>query len=166
MASSPHDVSDKIFPPFDPSTVPSQLLWLFLTFGVFYILMSRFALPRIGSVLEMRSDRIAQDFDEAERLSSESDAAREAYERELSDARSEAHRIAHEARERAKLELDSKRSSIESKLADRLRSSEEQIMDLRSRGMSNVDEIASEISVEIVDVVLGGSSSSSKRGSQ
>ena len=158
MASPSHDVTDKVFPPFDPSTVPSQLLWLVLTFGFFYILMWRIALPQIGSILERRSDRIAQDFDEAERLSSESDVARESYERELSDARSEAHRIGHEAREKAKAELDSKRALIESKLSEKLSASEQEIMDLRSRGMDNVDAIASEISSEIVTAVLSRSS--------
>ena len=53
------------FPPFDSSTFSSQLIWLAITFGLFYYLMSRVALPRISGILETRSDRIAQDLDVA-----------------------------------------------------------------------------------------------------
>jgi F-type H+-transporting ATPase subunit b len=51
-----------------PSTrrpIASQLLWLAITFGLFYLFMSKVVLPRIGGVLEVRRDRIAQDLDEA-----------------------------------------------------------------------------------------------------
>ena len=34
-----------VFPPFDPSTFSSQLLWLALTFGFFYFFMARIVLP-------------------------------------------------------------------------------------------------------------------------
>ena len=53
------------FPPFDPSTFPSQILWLAITFGLFYLFLKRVVLPRIGGILEVRRDRIAQDLDQA-----------------------------------------------------------------------------------------------------
>ena len=43
-----------LFPPFDPSTFPSQLLWLAITFGLFYVFLKKVVLPRIGSILEVR----------------------------------------------------------------------------------------------------------------
>ncbi len=83
-----------VFPPFDTTTFPSQLLWLVLTFGVFYMLMQKVIVPRVGGILENRHDRIAQDLDEAARLKSEADAAIETYEKELSAARAKAGQIA------------------------------------------------------------------------
>ena len=56
------------FPPFESHTFGSQLLWLAITFGALYFLMSRIALPRVASILETRSDRIASDLGEAQRL--------------------------------------------------------------------------------------------------
>ena len=40
------------FPPFDAQTFASQLFWFALTFVALYLLMSRVALPRVGSILE------------------------------------------------------------------------------------------------------------------
>ena len=34
-----------VFPPFDSSTFASQLLWLAITFGLFYLLMSKVIVP-------------------------------------------------------------------------------------------------------------------------
>src|SRR5690606_41253016 len=56
-----------VFPPFDSTHYASQVLWLAITFGLFYLFMSRVVLPRIGGVIETRRDRIAQDLETAAR---------------------------------------------------------------------------------------------------
>ena len=78
------------FPPLQTETYASQLLWLALTFVGLYLLMSRIALPRIGSIIADRRQRIEGDFAEAERLKRESDAALAGYEKSLADARGRA----------------------------------------------------------------------------
>src|SRR6478752_5809114 len=75
-----------VFPPFDSTHFSSQLLWLVITFGLFYLLMKKVIVPRVGGILEHRHDRIAQDLDEAARLKAEADAAVETYEKELAAA--------------------------------------------------------------------------------
>ena len=42
------------FPPFDVTTFASQLLWLAITFGIFYWIMKNVAMPRIAGILEDR----------------------------------------------------------------------------------------------------------------
>ena len=51
----------KAFPPLDATTFVPQLIWLELTFGVLYVLMKRIALPRVGEMIEERSERIKRD---------------------------------------------------------------------------------------------------------
>ncbi|MEP1881060.1 MAG: ATP F0F1 synthase subunit B, partial [Roseibium sp.] len=84
------------FPPFDSSTFASQILWLAITFGLFYWIMKNVAVPRIAGILEDRKDRIAGDLAEANRLKQETDAAIAAYEQALAEARNKAHGIAHD----------------------------------------------------------------------
>lgn len=144
------------FPPFQTETFASQLLWLAITFGVFYYLMSKVALPRISSILEVRSDRIAQDLDEANRLKNESDAAIAAYEQELAEARSNAMGIAQEARDKAKAELEAKRNAVEVKLAKKIADAETRIADIKSKAMGEVGGIAEATTETLVQELLGG----------
>src|SRR5690606_10859996 len=100
------------FPPFDSSTFPSQILWLAITFGLFYLLLRQVVIPRIGGILEVRQDRIAQDLGEAARMKEEADAAVAAYEQELADARARANVIGQEARDSAKAEAEAERKKV------------------------------------------------------
>lgn len=147
------------FPPFDPSLFASQILWLAISFGVFYLLMSRVIVPRIGGILETRSDRISQDLDEAQRLKEESDAAYAAYEHELAQARERAHAIGQDAREKAKAEADAKREAVETELAEKLAGAEGQITEIKKRALSEVDDIARSTAAAIVSRLLGRAAS-------
>ena len=63
-----------VFPPFDKSTFPSQLIWLSVTFVLLYVLMAKMALPRIASILQERRKRVDDDLSEAQRFKEQSDA--------------------------------------------------------------------------------------------
>src|ERR1700737_1670498 len=78
------------FSPFPPHNFASQILWLALTFIALYVVMSRVALPRIGSILEDRRRHIDNDLQEAQRPTGEPHAALAAHERALSEARARA----------------------------------------------------------------------------
>ena len=159
MATETHGASgaDKVFPPFDfAGTLSSQLLWLTVTFGIFYILMAKLVLPRIGSILEMRSDRIAQDIDEANRLQQQSDEAHAAYEQELADAKSRALSIAQEAKDRAKSQLETKRSELDSQFASQLQTSEQKITKAKETALANLSEIAEPTAKAILAQVFAG----------
>src|SRR5215211_7590775 len=84
------------FPPFQKETFASQLLWFALVFVALYLLMSRLALPRVGSILEHRRQRVEGDLADAQRLKNDSDAAIEAYQKALAEARNRAQALANE----------------------------------------------------------------------
>ena len=87
-----------VFPPFDRETFASQLFWLAITFALLYLLMARFALPRVGSIIEDRRKHIDGDLAEANRHKGESDAAIAAHEKALAEARGRAQALANETR--------------------------------------------------------------------
>ena len=144
------------FPPFDPSTYPSQLLWLAVTFGLLYLILKRAVLPRIGNILEVRRDRIAQDLDQAARMKEDADAAVAAYEQELADARSRANVIGQEARDKAKAEADAERRKVEQELGAKLREAEGRIASIKESAMRDVGTIAEETASAIVQELVGG----------
>lgn len=145
------------FPPFDASTFPSQILWLAITFGLFYLFMQRVAAPRIGGILETRRERIASDLDEAERLKREADEAVAAYEQELAEARARSSQIANAARDNAKAEADIERTQIESDLAARMADAEARIAEIKAKALAEVDTIAADTTVAVVEQLIGGS---------
>lgn len=144
-----------VFPPFDQSTYASQLLWLVITFGLFYLLMQKVIVPRIGGILEHRHDRIAQDLDEASRLKAEADAAVATYEKELAEARSKAGAIAETAREAAKVKANADRAAIEAELAGKLAAAEASISAIKAKAFAEVGAIAEETASAIVDQLIG-----------
>lgn len=144
------------FPPFDPTHFASQLLWLAITFGLFYIFLKRVILPRIGSILDVRSDRIAQDLEQAARMKGEADAAVAAYEQELAEARGKAGTIAQQARDSAKAEAESRRKAIEAELEKKLGAAETRIAEIKSAAMKEVGTIAVETAQTIVEELVGG----------
>ncbi|WP_163269188.1 F0F1 ATP synthase subunit B [Chelativorans alearense] len=144
------------FPPFQTETYPSQLLWLAITFGLFYLFLKRVALPRIAGILEVRRDRIAQDLDEAARMKDEADAAVAAYEQELAEARRKAGGIAQEARDSAKAEAEAERRKVEEALDAKLKDAEGRIADIKATALADVGVIAEETAGAIVGELVGG----------
>lgn len=144
-----------VFPPFDQSTYASQLLWLVITFGLFYVLMQKVIVPRVGGILENRHDRIAQDLDEAARLKSEADAAIETYERELAAARSKAGQIAATARDSAKAKADAERTAVEAELSGKVAAAEARIAEIKAKAFAEVDTIAVDTVGSIVEQLIG-----------
>lgn len=146
-----------VFPPFDSTHYASQLLWLAISFGLFYLFLKNVALPRIGGILEVRRDRIAQDLDQAARMKAEADAAVAAYEQELAEAKTKANAIGQGARDVAKAEADAKRKEIEAALDEKLSAAEQRIAGIKASAMSGVGAIAEETASTIVETLVGGS---------
>lgn len=144
------------FPPFDPSTFASQLLWLVITFGLLYFLLSRIVIPRLAGILEDRRDRISRDLDETQRLKAEADAAHAAYEHDLAEAKRNAHSIAQEATDKAKQEAAKAREKVEAELAGKLAEAETRIAGIKEKALSEVDAIAATATEDIVKELIGG----------
>ena len=150
-----------VFPPFDPSSFASQLLWLAITFGLFYMFISRLASPRIASILETRRDRITRDLAEAAKAKEEADAAVVAYEQELATARKNAVDIGNKARDEAKAVVEADRKASEAVLEAKIAESEKQIAAVRASGMKEVGKIAEDTVSAILAQLTGGKASAS-----
>jgi F-type H+-transporting ATPase subunit b len=143
------------FPPFDATTFASQLFWFALTFILLYVLMSRVALPRIGTILEDRRKRIESDLADAQRSKEASDAAIVAHEKALAEARGRAQTLANETREKAAKAAEARRKDVDAKLHSRVADAEKSIAATRTAAMTNVRGIASEAATAIVERLTG-----------
>ena len=143
------------FPPFDSSTFPSQLVSLVIAFVALYIIVSRIALPRVGSVLDARQNAIEGDLAEAQKLKDASDSALKAYESELAAARARAQAIGAETREKLNAAAEAERKTLEDRLSVKLADAEKTIAATREAAMSNVRGIAADAASAIVQQLTG-----------
>lgn len=147
------------FPPFQKDTFASQLLWLVIFFVALYLLLSRLALPRVGSILAERQGRIAGDLAAAARMKDDADAAIAAYEKALAEARSRAQALAAETRETLNAQAEADRKALEERLSVELADAEKSIAATKSAAMMNVRGIAEEAAAAIVARLTGAAPS-------
>jgi F-type H+-transporting ATPase subunit b len=143
------------FPPFDSSTFASQLVSLLIAFVALYLIVSKIALPRVGSVLDARANAIEGDLAKAQELKDASDAALKAYENELAAARARAQAISAETREKLNAAAELERKSLEDKLSQKLAEAEKTIAATREAAMRNVRGIAADAATAIVQRLTG-----------
>ena len=145
----------RAFPPFEKQHFPSQLFWLAVIFVLLYLLVSRIALPRIGSIFAERSKRISDDLAAANRFKEQSEAAGAAYQKALADARGRAQGIAGETREQQATAAEAANKRLEAELSDKLAAAEKSIAATRAAAMQNVGAIAAETASAIVERLIG-----------
>jgi F-type H+-transporting ATPase subunit b len=142
-------------PQLNPLDWAPQLIWLVITFSILYVLMKRVALPRIGSVIEMRAARIRKDLEAADRLRRETQEAIATYEQALAEAKASAHAIAQDGRNRLKQEVATERAALERELAAKTADAEARINVAKMSALKEVNAVAAETASEIVRRLIG-----------
>ena len=142
-------------PQLNPLDWGPQLLWLLITFGILYLLMVYVALPRIGSVIEARAARIANDLATADKLRRQTEEAIAAYEQALAEARQKAHALIEEGRTKLKEETAGERARLESELAKKSAEAEARIDAAKRAAMKDVSTVAADVAAEIVRRLIG-----------
>ena len=142
-------------PQFDPTTMAPQIIWLMITFAIFYFFMAKLTLPKIGDVLEERSERVADDLDQAEQLHREGEQVQSDFEGGLAEARAEAQKILNLARAEAQKDLDAKSKELEAKLAKQAEEADKRIQAEKAEAMREIESISTEVAGDIIAKLLG-----------
>ena len=74
-------------PQLDPEFFVSQLFWLVVTFSFLLLFLWKVSLPRIGSVLDKRENKINNDIEMAKQLQIESEKIQDQIEQKLHDTK-------------------------------------------------------------------------------
>jgi len=142
-------------PQLDFSTFPNQIFWLLVTLVVIYFVLSRIALPRIGSVLADRKGTITNDLAAAEELKQKAVGAEKAYNDALISARAEAGKIVAAAKADIQKDLDKALAKADAEISAKSAESEKRIGEIRAGAMEAVTEVAKDTAKELV-AALGG----------
>ncbi|NQV46895.1 MAG: F0F1 ATP synthase subunit B' [Rhodospirillaceae bacterium] len=142
-------------PQLDVEKFPPQLIWLVITFTALYLLMSKIALPRISQVLEERQHRIEDSLKKAETLKGEAEAAREAYESALTNARAEAHTVMLETHNRITADAASRQADLSARLESEIKAAEAGIGEAKDLAMGSLAEVAADVVMAMTEKLTG-----------
>ena len=137
-------------------TFASQIFWLFVTFTILFILLSKVVIPRIGSVLENRQQKISSDLKRAEEAKADAEAALEEYQRALEASRAEAQALLRaEADKLAK--AHAKRSDkVTEEIAGKIADAEKRIAAAKEQAMAGLRDVAAETAEAALAKLVGG----------
>jgi len=142
-------------PQLDSSHYPSQLLWLTISFGLLYLLLSRLLLPMVESALARRRHQIHADLAGARELQKQSQDVAAAYEAALAEARGQASGIAADMRNKLNGEVDAERNRVDAEVAGRIAAAEAEIETTRRKALGEVEAITTGIVGDIVSRLIG-----------
>jgi len=137
------------------ATFPSQIFWLVITFAALFFVMWRIAVPRIADVLESRQKRIDDNLDKAEIAKKDAEAAIEAYEASLAEARDKAHGLVNETAAEIAAEAAKEEAALGEKLQARIAESEKAIAQAREKALAGIRESAIEVALAASEKLVG-----------
>ena len=128
----------------------SQMVWLAIIFPIFYLLISRWALPQVGAVIEMRAARIAQDLDAARAAKIEADAAVAEQATAIRAAQTGAQSEIASAVGKAKEEAAAEAAVLNARLDAQISEAEQRIGVARAAALGALRQVASETTAAVV----------------
>ena len=155
VGAAEHSHGGGAFPPFEKSTFGPQLIWLALTFGFLYWMLSKRLLPRVTQVIEGRAEGIRADLAEADQFKTETETSLKAYEQALSSARADAAGLAKSQRDALAADSDRERTAVDAQMAAKVADAEKQIAASKATALSVVSDVASQTVGAIVAKLTG-----------
>ena len=138
-----------------PFVLASQLFWLAVVFGIIYLWIGRGMVPKIQSVVEDRDRKIAGDLAAAQSAREQAEAAEEAYRERIDASRSEAMKVAQEAKTQAALDTENRLKVIDEQIGTRVAEAETRIRAAAEAARRELEPVAAEAASELVTKLTG-----------
>jgi|GEM_PF-3415134 len=132
-------------PQFDLSTLPSQLLWLAISFGILYWIIKSKFMPKMGITFSDRKIRFEADLVAAEKAKNKAEAVERRIERTLDKAKKNSMEAYKKAEEEIKQSTEKKRAEIAKKLTKKLQDSDKKIAKFYEQSAEDVKKITKDI---------------------
>ena len=142
-------------PQLNPEFWVSQIVWLVLTFGILYIVLSKLILPKISDNLESRKSQILENIETAETQREESEKKLKEFEKIILDSKIDAKNHFNEVRQKTLEDINNKRSALEKDIDKEISVAEEEINNLKINSNEKIKNIAVETSAELIKHLIG-----------
>jgi F-type H+-transporting ATPase subunit b len=142
-------------PQLNPEFWVSQFFWLTLTFGILYIVLSKFILPKISANLEIRKSQILENIEAAEKQREESELKIDEYNKIVQNSKNEAKNYFNQARERILKDISLKKETLDKELDAEVKKTEAEIDKFKKNAPEKVNKIAIETSSDVLQQLIG-----------
>ena len=142
-------------PQLNPEFWISQIFWLILTFGILFISLSKFILPKISKNLEARKSEILENIETAEKQREESENKVKEFEKIILESKNEAKNYFNETRKKLLEDINQKRTTLEKDIDKEVSEAEKEINKLKSTSSEKITKISIETSSEIIKQLIG-----------
>ena len=142
-------------PQLDPEFWISQIFWLVLTFGLLYIILSKFILPGISKNLENRKSQIVENIETADKQRLESEKLNKEYERVILDSKLKAKSIINNAKKKLINDINKKQELLQNEIDKEIKSAEKEIKILIDESPAKINQIAIDTSSDLLKQLIG-----------
>ncbi len=142
-------------PQLDITTFVPQIFWLVVTFTAMFLIMWKICVPRIGGALEARQKKIEQNLERAAELKAEAEAAIEAYEKALAEARATAHEEIAKVQADLKAKQDAEEAKLSQTLQARIKEGEAAIDKALQDALASLDTMAIDVATAACERLTG-----------
>lgn len=142
-------------PQLDFSTFPNQIFWLLVTLFVIYVVLSRVALPRIGSVIATRKGAITSDLKAADELKQKAVQAERSYNDALVRARADAAKIVAETKALIQKDLAKATAKADAVIGAKAAEAAKALEEIRAGAADAIATVANDTAQAVVEAMGG-----------
>ena len=133
----------------------SQFLWLAIALAFIFFVIARGMVPKIQATVEAREQRIAGDLEAAQKARAAADETEAAWRERMDAARSEAARIAQDAKAQSGRDTEAKVKAAADKINLKVVSAQAKIRESLASARSEIELVAADATQEMVRRVAG-----------
>ena len=142
-------------PQLNPEFWISQIVWLVITFGILFIVLSKFILPKISDNLETRKSQILENIENAEKQREESEKKLKEFDKIIVESKNKAKNLFNDARQKVLDDVNKKKAALEKNIDDEVNAAEQEIDQLKKSSHEKITKIAIETSSDLVKKLIG-----------
>ena len=142
-------------PQLNPEFWVSQIVWLVLTFGILYIVLSKLILPKISNNLESRKSQILENIETAETQREDSEKKLKEFEKIILESKLEAKNYFNKARQKILEDINNKKVALKKDIDNEISAAEQEVNNLKITSSEKIKNIAVETSSELIKQLIG-----------
>ena len=142
-------------PQLNPEFWFSQIFWLIITFGLLFLILSKFILPNISSNLESRKSQILENIEKADQQRTESENKIREFDKIIYESKVRRKNILNEAKKKIIEDINNKKKILDEEINSEIASVEKEINELKKRSPETINQIAVSASTDIIKQLIG-----------